>query len=76
MLYNCKPGTIKLLSSQLPSTKNQQLFEEDVDLIGLVHNEDDLKKRYEGYHKHSFNVLISDRIGLHRDIPDTRDVRY
>lgn len=26
-----------------------------------------------GYHKHAFNVLISNRLGYHRDLPDTRD---
>uniref|UniRef100_A0A8C1RTI1 Polypeptide N-acetylgalactosaminyltransferase n=2 Tax=Cyprinus carpio TaxID=7962 RepID=A0A8C1RTI1_CYPCA len=26
-----------------------------------------------GYHKHAFNVLISNRLGYHRDVPDTRN---
>lgn len=41
--------------------------------IGLVKSREDLEKRDEGYAKFSFNLLVSDRIGYHRSIPDTRN---
>jgi len=40
--------------------------------VGLIKNKYDLEKRDEGYTKYSFNLLVSDRIGFHRKIPDTR----
>eukprot|EP00794_Sanderia_malayensis_P003016 gene3016-3474_t len=52
--------------------------EEDVedasnkDTIGIMRNDEDVKKRDKGYAEHSFNVLVSDRIGLRRNLPDTR----
>lgn len=36
------------------------------------HLSDEERLRVEGYEKHAFNELISERIGLHRDVPDTR----
>ena len=41
--------------------------------IGIIRNSNDIKKRDEGYNKFAFNLLVSDRIGYHREIPDTRD---
>lgn len=38
----------------------------------MIRNEEERKKRRLGFQKYSFNVLISDRIGPHRSIPDTR----
>ncbi|XP_067847364.1 polypeptide N-acetylgalactosaminyltransferase 11-like isoform X3 [Heptranchias perlo] len=40
---------------------------------GRIFNEADQEVRDMGYQKHAFNVLISNRLGYHRDIPDTRD---
>jgi hypothetical protein len=40
---------------------------------GMIFNEQDQEVRDMGYHKHAFNVLISNRLGYHRDLPDTRD---
>ena len=40
--------------------------------VGLIKNKDDLEKRDDGYAKFSFNLLVSDRIGYHRKLPDTR----
>lgn len=42
---------------------------------GMIFNEQDQEVRDTGYHKHAFNVLISNRLGFHRDLPDTRDDR-
>ncbi|XP_026885430.1 polypeptide N-acetylgalactosaminyltransferase 11 isoform X1 [Electrophorus electricus] len=41
--------------------------------MGMIFNEEDQQVRDMGYHKHAFNVLISNRIGYHRDLPDTRN---
>lgn len=40
--------------------------------LGMIHSEAERKQRDEGMKKQAFNVLISDRIGNHRSIPDTR----
>ncbi|XP_001513114.2 polypeptide N-acetylgalactosaminyltransferase 11 [Ornithorhynchus anatinus] len=41
--------------------------------MGMIFNEHDQEVRDLGYQKHAFNVLISNRLGSHRDVPDTRD---
>uniref|UniRef100_A0A4W5MJC4 Polypeptide N-acetylgalactosaminyltransferase n=1 Tax=Hucho hucho TaxID=62062 RepID=A0A4W5MJC4_9TELE len=41
--------------------------------MGMIFNEQDQEVRDMGYHKHAFNLLISNRLGFHRDLPDTRD---
>ncbi|XP_062900521.1 polypeptide N-acetylgalactosaminyltransferase 11 [Mobula hypostoma] len=41
--------------------------------LGMIFNEVDQEIRNAGYQKHAFNVLISNRLGYKRDIPDTRD---
>lgn len=33
----------------------------------------DLKTKAEGYKKHAYNTLISDKLSLDRDVPDTRN---
>ena len=43
-----------------------------LDELGMVRNFDDQRKRDEGYKNYSFNILVSDNIGLHRELPDTR----
>ncbi|KAI5106606.1 polypeptide N-acetylgalactosaminyltransferase 11, partial [Silurus meridionalis] len=40
---------------------------------GMIYNEKDQEVRDTGYHRHAFNILISNRIGYHRDLPDTRN---
>lgn len=41
--------------------------------MGMIFNERDQEVRDLGYQKHAFNLLISNRIGSHRDIPNTSD---
>lgn len=41
--------------------------------FGLIHNAEDFQIREKGYNLHAFNTLISQRIGNHRGIPDTRN---
>ncbi|XP_014773240.1 polypeptide N-acetylgalactosaminyltransferase 11 isoform X3 [Octopus bimaculoides] len=40
--------------------------------IGIIHGKDNEVERSEGYRLYAFNVLISNRIGLFRKLPDTR----
>ncbi|KAL4597433.1 polypeptide N-acetylgalactosaminyltransferase 11-like [Arapaima gigas] len=41
--------------------------------MGMIFNERDQEIRDMGYHRHAFNMLISNRLGYHRDLPDTRN---
>ena len=43
------------------------------DQLGRVRDAAELHQRSEGYRQHAFNVLVSDRIGFHRRLPDTRN---
>ncbi|XP_028822137.1 polypeptide N-acetylgalactosaminyltransferase 11 [Denticeps clupeoides] len=43
--------------------------------MGMIFNEQDQEVRDMGYHRHAFNVLISNRLGFHRQLPDTRNDR-
>lgn len=43
-----------------------------LDALGMVRNLEDQRKRDEGYKRYSFNILVSDNIGFHRELPDTR----
>ncbi|XP_057602572.1 polypeptide N-acetylgalactosaminyltransferase 11-like isoform X2 [Hippopotamus amphibius kiboko] len=41
--------------------------------LGMIFNERDQELRDLGYQKHAFNMLISNHLGYHRDVPDTRN---
>lgn len=51
-----------------PANQNAELSPE----MGMIFDEHDQEVRDSGYHRHAFNVLISNRLGLHRALPDTR----
>jgi len=42
----------------------------------MIFNEEDQEVRDLGYQKHAFNMLISNRLGYHREVPDKRDAKY
>ncbi|XP_060681132.1 polypeptide N-acetylgalactosaminyltransferase 11 isoform X2 [Hemiscyllium ocellatum] len=41
--------------------------------LGMIFNEVDQQIRDAGYQKHAFNILVSNRLGYSRDVPDTRN---
>lgn len=41
--------------------------------LGLIRNPEDMHYRMNGYMIHAFNTLVSQRIGFHRGLPDTRN---
>ena len=49
---------------------NSKVF--DSKKFGLINNENDRIKKENGFRMHAFNTLVSERIGIYRDIPDTR----
>jgi hypothetical protein len=48
--------------------KNSILWDD----VGAAHDAADVKKRDEGYKLYAFNTLVSSRLSLSREIPDTR----
>lgn len=56
-------------SSSNPSDKSGSIIWDD---IGAAHNAQDVRIRDEGYKSFAFNTLVSSRLSLSRDIPDTR----
>lgn len=51
-----------------PANQDAELSPE----MGMIFDERDQEVRDSGYHRHAFNVLISNRLGSHRSLPDTR----
>ena len=49
------------------------LFDCTADEFGMVKNTEDQFLRDSGYKRHAFNILVSNNIGLVRDVPDTRN---
>lgn len=47
-----------------------------LDEFGMVKNAEEQYLRDIGYKRHAFNVLVSSKIGLIRDVPDTRYKLY
>ncbi|KAL3282878.1 hypothetical protein HHI36_006037 [Cryptolaemus montrouzieri] len=50
------------------------ISKQDLNEIGIIKSKEDKWIRDEGYKTHAFNTLISNRLGLYREIPDTRNV--
>lgn len=44
----------------------------DISTLGMIRNSEDERIKEEGYGKHAFNELISNRLGFHREVQDTR----
>ncbi|XP_055607292.1 polypeptide N-acetylgalactosaminyltransferase 35A-like [Uranotaenia lowii] len=50
----------------------QPIMPNGTDEFGMVRNSEEQFIRDVGYRKHAFNVLVSNKIGPFRDVPDTR----
>ncbi|XP_058451722.1 polypeptide N-acetylgalactosaminyltransferase 35A [Malaya genurostris] len=50
----------------------QPIFPNGTDEFGMVRNSEEQFIRDVGYRKHAFNVLVSNKIGPFREVPDTR----
>ncbi|EDW27405.1 GL21271 [Drosophila persimilis] len=59
-------------SSSNTSTAAAAVPVEPLELLGVVRNKQDKYIRDIGYKHHAFNALVSNNIGLYREIPDTR----
>ncbi|XP_059877136.1 polypeptide N-acetylgalactosaminyltransferase 11 isoform X2 [Delphinus delphis] len=77
-------GPSQVLESQFKANKIDDLIENHIEdpergnmkfssELGMIFNERDQELRDLGYQKHAFNMLISNRLGYHRDVPDTRN---
>lgn len=77
-------GPSRLLEPQFKANKIDDVIDSHVEdpeeghlkfssELGMIFNERDQELRDLGYQKHAFNMLISNRLGYHRDVPDTRN---
>lgn len=67
-------GLGRHLQNDSPSDEfdREMAQEKDISTLGMIRNSEDERIREEGYGKHAFNELISNRLGFHREIEDTR----
>ncbi|EEC05112.1 UDP-GalNAc:polypeptide N-acetylgalactosaminyl transferase, putative [Ixodes scapularis] len=48
----------------------------DASRLGVIRSPKDQQVKVAGYHQHAFNLLISNRLGFYRSLPDTRNPLY
>lgn len=63
---------LKHMIPKLVTSKPNIVFPNGIDDLGLIKSPTDQRIRENGYRKHAFNVLVSNRLSYHRDIPDVR----
>ncbi|XP_048196456.1 polypeptide N-acetylgalactosaminyltransferase 11 isoform X2 [Perognathus longimembris pacificus] len=77
-------GPSRVLESQFKANKMDDVIDNNIgdsekdhlkssSELGMIFNQRDQELRDLGYQKHAFNMLISNRLGYHRDVPDTRN---
>ncbi|RZC32985.1 polypeptide N-acetylgalactosaminyltransferase 35A [Asbolus verrucosus] len=72
--YSNYVNSEQLIKSLKPVLKKPTLDgKNEINELGLVRTLEDQQKKEDGYKKHAYNVLISDQLSYHRDIPDTRN---
>lgn len=52
---------------------NELRTEGDVSRLGVIRTPEDQALKVSGYHQHAFNLLVSNRLGFYRSLPDTRN---
>lgn len=62
----------KKISQKLMDELKPVVVTENWDEFGAIRNMEDQNMRDKGYKTHAFNVLVSNKLGLIREIPDTR----
>ncbi|EFA04575.1 polypeptide N-acetylgalactosaminyltransferase 35A [Tribolium castaneum] len=71
--FNQGTNSKQLINKLQPVYPKLSTDKNELSQLGLVKNIDDQRKKDEGYKKHAYNVLISERLSYHRDVPDTRN---
>lgn len=67
------PGTARhLQGNSLVADFSLNSDEQDISLLGLIRTDEDKRVRELGYSRYAFNELISNRLGFHRSVKDTR----
>ncbi|XP_056639458.1 polypeptide N-acetylgalactosaminyltransferase 35A [Diorhabda sublineata] len=66
-------SSANILFKKIESTENNGDTNKDLSEIGIITSPKDQIIKDEGYKIHAYNVLISNRLGLNRSIPDTRN---
>lgn len=67
------PGTARhLQGNSLVADFSFNLDQQDISLLGLIRTDEDKRVRELGYSRYAFNELISNRLGFHRSVKDTR----
>ncbi|KYN22322.1 PREDICTED: polypeptide N-acetylgalactosaminyltransferase 35A-like [Trachymyrmex cornetzi] len=69
---NLRKNDLILQQLQAVPVKPAVTLDQGLDELGMVKNLEDQRKRDEGYKDYAFNILISDNLGVRRNIPDTR----
>ncbi|UYV67385.1 hypothetical protein LAZ67_5000439 [Cordylochernes scorpioides] len=61
------------LRRRQPPTTQRSSHNSSVFSLGIIWNKEDLALKNDGFRQHAFNLLISNRLGHRRNIPDTRN---
>nr|CAG4651656.1 EOG090X02IK [Triops cancriformis] len=72
-LTSKQKGRSDLLLKGIAAARGKDNLEDDLEKLGLVQSASDKYVRQEGYKNHAFNTLISQRLSMRREIPDTRN---
>lgn len=71
--FNSQALVKKLQPKITHSGNTSNVLEQELFDLGLVRNKEDQAVKDAGYKIHAYNVLISNKLSYHREIPDTRN---
>ncbi|CAN7998387.1 unnamed protein product [Ixodes pacificus] len=63
----------RFVRSSLGPIKSIFVVVADASRLGVIRSPKDQQVKVAGYHQHAFNLLISNRLGFYRSLPDTRN---